>query len=77
MTIEEQLQRQGEERGLQQVILQGERQGLLRGRQEGRQEGELWERRNIAQKMLASGLDTVTICELTGLTESELAKLIN
>ncbi len=73
MTIAEQLQRQGEERGLQQGLLQGERRGLQRGRQEG----ELWERQNIAQKMLASGMDIKTICELTELTESELVKLIN
>ncbi len=69
MTIAEQLQRQGEERGLQQGLLQGEQRGLLRGRQETQQQ--------IIQKMLESGLDTATICELTGLTESELAKLIN
>ncbi len=65
MTIAEQLQRQGEERGLQ--------QGLLQGRQEGEQRG----RQQIIQKMLESGLDTAAICELTKLTEPELAKLIN
>ncbi len=64
MTIAEQLQRQGEERGVE----RGLQQGLLQGRQETQQ---------IIQKMLESGLDAVTICELTGLTESKLAKLIN
>ncbi len=59
MTIAEQLRRQGEQRGME--------QGLQQGLQQGRQE--------VARKMIASGLDAKMICEMTGLTKSELNKL--
>ncbi len=42
------------------------------GHQKGRQEGERQGRQKVAQKMLASGLSLEVICEMTGLTESEL-----
>ncbi len=73
MTIAEQLRRQGVERGIQQGLLQGRQEG----EQRGEQRGELRGRQEVARKMLASGLNTETICELTELTESDLAKLID
>ncbi|WP_197065072.1 Rpn family recombination-promoting nuclease/putative transposase [Vibrio hyugaensis] len=69
MTIAEQLEARGREQGLK----QGRQEGKEFGRQEGQQEAKL----TIAKKMLAAGLDTDLISETTGLSEAELAKLIN
>lgn len=46
-------------------------QGLEKGLEEGRQA----EARNIAQKMLARGLEPDLITHLTGLTQEELVAL--
>ncbi len=56
MTIAEQLRQEGHQKG----------------HQKGRQEGERQGRQKVARKMLASGLNLEMICEMTGLTESEL-----
>ncbi len=73
MTVAEQLEARGRKQGLE----QGRQEGEAFGRQEGRQEGQQEARLTIAKKMLAAGLDTTLISETTGLSEAELAKLIN
>ncbi len=44
-------------------------------RRQGEQRGMELGRREVARKMIASGLDAKMICEMTGLTKSELNKL--
>lgn len=73
MTIAEQLEARGREQGLKQGIEQGRLEGRQEGEEFGRQETPL----NIAKKMLSAGLDTTLILETTGLSEQELAKIVN
>ena len=73
MTIAEQLEARGREQGLKQGIEQGLQQGRQEGEEFGRQETQL----AIAKKMLSAGLDTTLILETTGLSEQELAKIVN
>ena len=47
----------------------------LIGRQEGIQEGKLVALQNVAKAMLARGLDSDIITEITGLSLDELQKL--
>ncbi|EOD5329871.1 Rpn family recombination-promoting nuclease/putative transposase [Vibrio parahaemolyticus] len=65
MTVAEQLEARGREQGL--------KQGLQQGRQEGSQETQV----AIAKKMLLAGSELTFISEVTGLSESEITKLIN
>lgn len=71
MTIAEWLEEKGRAEGVQ----QGLEQGLERGLEQGLEEGRLAEARNIARKMLASGLAPELISHLTGLTPEELVTL--
>ena len=63
MTIAEWLEEKGRAEGMQ--------QGLEKGLEEGRQA----KARDIAQKMLTSGLEPDLITHLTGLTQEELTAL--
>ncbi|WP_244943655.1 Rpn family recombination-promoting nuclease/putative transposase [Vibrio algivorus] len=69
MTVAEQLEARGREQGMQ--------QGLQLGRQEGEELGRQEAQLAIAKKMLLAGSDIPFISEITGLPESEIAKLIN
>ncbi|MDF4921873.1 hypothetical protein P3607_22925 [Vibrio parahaemolyticus] len=69
MTVAEQLEARGREQGL--------KQGLKQGRQQGRQEGSQETQLAIAKKMLLAGSELTFISEVTGLSESEITKLIN
>jgi len=77
MTIAEQLEARGREQGLKQGLQQGIEQGRQEGEEFGRQEGWQKAQLNIAKKMLLAGLDTKLILETTGLSEQELAKIVN
>lgn len=59
MTIAQQLEQKGVEKG----ILLGEQRGIEKGKLE------------VARTMLQNGLDRNTIMKLTGLTADELAKI--
>ena len=48
---------------------------LERGREEGREEGKSQRNIEIARKMLAAGMDTTTVMEMTDLSESKIEKL--
>lgn len=48
-------------------------EGLEKGREEGREEGIL----SIVRIMRAKGLDDMTICNLTGITSSDLKRLLD
>ena len=50
-------------------------EGLAKGRKEGREEGREEERNNIVLKMLQNNLPVQTICDVTGLSLEEVAKL--
>ena len=61
----------GKEEGIQLGMVKGEEKGLKKGRAEGIQEGL----EKTAKQMLAKGLDTQFISELTGLSEEQLQQL--
>ncbi len=50
--------------------------GRAEGREEGRAEGKAEGMFEVAKKMLASGLDKTTICQITGLKSDELERLL-
>ena len=53
----------------------GLEEGLAKGRAEGRAEGREEERNSIVLKMLQNNLPVQTICDVTGLSLEEVAKL--
>ena len=53
----------------------GRAEGEKAGRLEGEKTGEFAKQRSIAKKMLAMGMDTATISEATGMSESEIEAL--
>ncbi|WP_054824760.1 RpnC/YadD family protein [Vibrio owensii] len=61
----------------EQLEARGREQGLKQGRQQGRQEGSQETQLAIAKKMLLAGSELTFISEVTGLSESEITKLIN
>jgi predicted transposase/invertase (TIGR01784 family) len=71
MTIAQQLEQIGLEKGLEQGIELGRMEGIEIGLQEGRQVMQL----TIARTMLKSGMDRNTVMQMTGLTEYELAQI--
>lgn len=71
MTIAQQLEQIGLEKGIELGIAQGRIEGKEIGLQEGRQSMQL----RIARTMLTSGMDRNTVMQMTGLTEEELAQL--
>ncbi|HAG2284805.1 TPA: ISNCY family transposase, partial [Salmonella enterica] len=60
-----------EEKGLIKGKLEGREEGKLEGREEGKLEGKL----EVAQQMLASGMDRHTVMKLTGLSDDDLRNL--
>ncbi len=81
MTIAEQLESRGYEKGihagLEQGIEQGLEQGMQKGKTEGKAEGEYAARLSVARNMLSSHFDHDTIKKITGLSSSDLSKLVN
>lgn len=67
MTIAQQLEQKGIERGIQ----LGEQRGLEKGRSEGERAAAL----KIAHTMLKNGLDRNTVIKMTGLSDDDLAQL--
>ena len=63
MTIAQQLEQKGIEKGIQ----LGEQRGIEKGRNEGQLE--------VARTMLSSGIDRSTVMKMTGLTEEDLAQI--
>ena len=57
---------EGLEKGREEGLEQGREEGLEQGREEGLEQG----REEVAEKMLAMGLSTDTVCRATGLTET-------
>ncbi|MFK3882266.1 Rpn family recombination-promoting nuclease/putative transposase [Pantoea agglomerans] len=71
MTIAQQLEQKGIEKGRAEGIELGERRGIEKGRTEGQREATL----KIARTMLQNGLDRKTVIEMTGLTSDDLAQI--
>ena len=71
MTIAQQLEQKGIEKGRAEGIELGERRGIEKGRTEGQREATL----KIARTMLQNGLDRKTGIEMTGLTSDDLAQI--
>lgn len=67
MTIAQQLEQIGLEKGIA--------QGRIEGKEIGLQQGRLSMQLSIARTMLKSGMDRNTILQMTGLTEDELAQI--
>lgn len=75
MTIAQQLEQKGIEKGLAKGIEQGIERGIELGEQRGIEKGRKEEAFRIARTMLQNGLDRSTVISMTGLTEAELAQI--
>ncbi|WP_105100812.1 hypothetical protein [Streptococcus suis] len=53
---------------------EGRSEGLEEGRTEGLEEGSLQKSLDVAQKLLARGLDIEDVLEITGLTSEQLTQ---
>ncbi|MEM6051656.1 Rpn family recombination-promoting nuclease/putative transposase [Erwinia sp. P7711] len=71
MTIAQQLEQKGIEKGRAEGIELGEQRGIEKGRTEGEREATL----KIARTMLKNGLDRNTIMKMTGLSADDLAQI--
>ena len=67
--------REGKEEGLAEGMEKGLAEGMERGLAEGMEKGMNQRSLEIARKMLANGMDAVTVMEITGLAESQLQQL--
>ncbi|MFN3235417.1 MAG: hypothetical protein ACE365_08440, partial [Gammaproteobacteria bacterium] len=75
MTVAEQYFQDGKQEGILQGMQQGIREGKLHGIQEGKQQGMEFARQGVARNMLAKGMSFDVVCELTGLSLSEVQAL--
>ena len=67
--------REGKEEGLAEGMEKGLAEGMEKGLAEGMEKGMNQRSLEIARKMLANGMDAVTVMEITGLSESQLQQL--
>ncbi|MDO2456344.1 MULTISPECIES: Rpn family recombination-promoting nuclease/putative transposase [Enterobacter] len=67
MTIAQQLEQKGIEKGRAEGLQLGEQRGIEKGRNEGKLE--------VARTMLENGIDRNTVMKMTGLTEDDLAQI--
>ena len=67
--------REGKEEGLAEGMEKGLAEGMEKGLAEGMEKGMNQRSLEIARKMLANGMDAVTVMEITGLAESQLQQL--
>ncbi|BEM07343.1 hypothetical protein SM14VA4_49150 (plasmid) [Serratia marcescens] len=75
MTIAQQLEQKGIEKGIQKGIEQGIQKGIQLGEQRGIEKGEREASLKIARTMLANGLDRDAVMKMTGLTADDLAQI--
>jgi predicted transposase/invertase (TIGR01784 family) len=68
---------QGLQQGIQQGLQQGIQQGLQQGVQEGLQQGAKSQALVMARKLREKGFSLVEVCELTGLTTSDLSDIFS
>ncbi|EEB9697028.1 Rpn family recombination-promoting nuclease/putative transposase [Salmonella enterica subsp. enterica] len=72
MTLAEWFEEQGMQKGKQ----EGKQEGMLEGKREGKREGKNEERRNIARRMLESGMTREAVAQITTLTDDEIEQII-
>ena len=63
------------ERDYYNIIETAKDDGREQGRAQGREEGSLEAATRIARKLLASGMPQEQVCELTGLSDEQIAAL--
>ncbi|GKX39673.1 hypothetical protein SOASR014_34120 [Pectobacterium carotovorum subsp. carotovorum] len=73
MTIAQQLEKIGFEKGIQQGIRRGMEQGIQHGMEQGMKASA----RNIARQLLLSGMEPAQVCQITQLSAAELAQLVD
>lgn len=73
MTIAQQLEKIGFEKGIQQGIQRGMEQGIQHGIEQGMKASA----RNIARQLLLSGMEPAQVCQMTQLSAAELAQLVD
>ena len=66
---------EGMEKGLAEGMKKGLAEGVEKGLAEGMEKGMNKRSLEIARKMLANGMDSATVMEITGLSESQLQQL--
>lgn len=70
---------EGQKKGLKKGLIEGRKEGIKEGRKEGIKEGFAQGQQNVmrdvAQKMLLSGMEFEKIYEITGISQEELEKL--
>ena len=66
---------EGMERGLAEGMERGLAEGMEKGMAEGMEKGMNQRSQEIARKMLANGMDAVTVMEITGLSAEEILLL--
>ena len=66
---------EGMEKGLAEGMEKGLAEGMEKGLAEGMEKGMNKRSLEIARKMLTNGIDTATVMEITGLSESQLKQL--
>ncbi|CAA0338505.1 Uncharacterised protein [Klebsiella pneumoniae] len=71
MTIAQQLEQKGIEKGRAEGLQLGEQRGIEKGRSEGERQATL----KIARTMLQNSIDRNTVMKMTGLTEDDLAQI--
>ena len=67
--------REGKEEGLAEGMEKGLAEGMEKGLAEGMERGMTQRSLEIARKMLANGMDTATVMEITGLSAEEILLL--
>ena len=67
--------REGIAEGMKQGIEKGMKQGMEKGMKQGMEKGMNLRSLEIARKMLAKGIDEVSIMDMTGLTAEEIKLL--
>ncbi|EBF4234800.1 Rpn family recombination-promoting nuclease/putative transposase [Salmonella enterica] len=75
MTIAQQLEQKGIEKGRMEGIQIGEEKGRMEGIQLGEEKGRMEGKLEVARTMLQNGLDRGTVMKMTGLTADELEQI--
>ena len=67
---------QGMEKGMEKGMKQGLEKGMKQGMAKGEEAGKSQRSIEIAENMLAKGMDASTVMEITGLTETQMQQLM-
>lgn len=59
------------------LVKEGMEKGIKKGMEKGMEKGKLQEKKEVARKLIAKGLDINSIAEITGLTETEIKEIIS